>query len=200
MNDPRRTLASLESGPAAVTELGNEFFDTPLAALGCGEVQAAQMPDSFRRLLVHNDHMTTTLGEYYGAPVGLQVLQFAHHEPYYSRKILLVLPPADTVVEFGIVRLDLSAMAREVRAQIVARDKPLGDILIEHDVLREIQPRWYFRFTHPSPALQSFGPPDIGEAYGRVGVIHYEGRPAIELLEIVRGSLDNKGRTSQVRD
>jgi hypothetical protein len=61
----------------------------------------------------------------------------------------------------------------------------LGRILIEHNVLREIEPTAYLRIT-PTPLLTNwFGLPEPQLTYGRLGIIHCDGQPAIEVLEIL---------------
>ena len=73
----------------------------------------------------------------------------------YTRKIKPdARRAADTVVEWGIVRLDFRYMAAAVRDEILAKQLPLGAILIKHDVLRRIKPRWFLRFPRGGPVLE----------------------------------------------
>ena len=65
----------------------------------------------------------------------------------------------------------------------LAGEIPLGAILITNEVMRRIEPKWYFRFTADAPMAAHFA--GGGAAYGRVGIIHCDGAPAIELLEVV---------------
>ena len=60
-----------------------------------------------------------------------------------------------------------------------------GYILIRHGVLRRIEPRWFFRFQPPSPVLAYFHDKPPCDAFGRMGTIFFEGKSAVELLEIV---------------
>ncbi|MCZ6815677.1 MAG: hypothetical protein O7F76_03135 [Planctomycetota bacterium] len=148
-------------------------------------VESAAVPVPFDDLLVHHRHMTTTLESFHKRPVELRVLQHKQDGDLYSREILLTLSGTDRVVEFGIVQLDLGLVSDAVRAQIMERQTPLGDILIRHNVLRRIEPRWYFRFFGDCPLLRHFGPEHPSVVYGRVGTIYCDHEPAIELLEVV---------------
>jgi len=88
-------------------------------------------------------------------------------------------------VQSGIVRIHLSFCSDAVREVILAEETPLGRILIENDVLRWIEPTAYFRVC-PGPYLRGwFGRTDPFSTYGRLGIIHCDGRPAVELLEVL---------------
>ena len=155
----------------------------------CVVVQPDQIPFPADQLLVHHDHMTEVLQRHHGAPVEVHVLA-EHCTPgceLYTRKISLTPEgsPAKPV-EWGIVRMDMRLIAPAVRDEILAKQLPLGAVLIKHDVLRRIKPRWFLRFPESGPVLGLFGqPPAIEPVYGRIGTIYCDGEPAIELMEIV---------------
>jgi hypothetical protein len=144
-----------------------------------------QMPEPYRSLLVHNHHMTVTVEAYYGSLVNVRVLERRHDGDTYARKILLKLRSNGRVVLFGIPRIHVQFCSEPVRAAILREDTPLGRILIEHDVLRRIEPTAYFRVTTGPMVTQWFGLPAPRETYGRLGIIHCDEQPAIELLEIL---------------
>jgi hypothetical protein len=82
-------------------------------------------------------------------------------------------------------------MDAEVRDEILRKQMPLGAILIKHDVLRRIKPRWFIRCPATGPLMRLFGRPSTPEdAYGRIGTIYCNDEPAIELIEIVT-NVDN---------
>jgi chorismate-pyruvate lyase len=143
------------------------------------------MPEPYRRLLVHTHHMTVTVEDFYGQPVDVEVLEVATPGDVYARKIILRLRGDRRVVQYGIVAIDLSLLSEQVRSKIVEGNTPLGRVLIEHNVLRHIEPAGYFR-TIPTPTmcrwLELARPEPL---YGRLGVIHTDGRPAIKVMEIL---------------
>jgi chorismate-pyruvate lyase len=160
----------------------------------CRRIEVTELPAACRELLDHRRHMTTTLESFYGEPVELHVLDEAMTERYYQRQILLQLRQRKTVVEFGIARVDLAQIPAEVRAEVLGRGAPLGDILIRHEVLREIDPRWYFAVEGGCPWRGHFGSSVAGPVFGRLGEIRCNGSPAIEMLEVVSPDLPGTDR------
>ncbi len=104
---------------------------------------------------------------------------------FYARKILLALHRSGSVVQFGIMRINLRYCSKPVRAEVLAGQTPLGRILINHRVLRRIEPTAYLRVV-PSPAMMKwFGLDRPVPIYGRLAIIHCDDKPAVELLDIV---------------
>ena len=154
----------------------------------CEVVQPDEIPFPQDQLLVHHDHMTVVLERHQKVPVHVHVMEEQLDGDFYTRKIYLTPNDSDKVVEWGIVRLDFRYMAPEVRDEILRKELPLGAILIKHDVLRRIKPRWFLRFPPGGPVLGLFGDGAAKTpepAYGRIGTIYCNEEPAIELLEIV---------------
>ncbi len=178
-------LTKLDSAEEAVSVLCAGLASRNCATVPCESVAPETLPERFHHLLVHRDHMTIRLSTYYGRSVALRVLDERTDGTVYRRRIVLVLEGSEEVVEFGVVRIDLRFVPEAARREILEQGKPLGDILIRHDVLRRIEPRWYLRLPLACPHLACFGPNRSGEAYGRVGTIYCNGEPAIELLEVV---------------
>ena len=151
----------------------------------CVIVQPNEIPHPTDVLLVHHEHMTEVLEKRYGRPVDLHVLDERLDGDFYTRKIKLIPTGGGPVVEWGIVRLDLRFMSDTVRAEILAKQSPLGEILIRHNVHRRIKPRWFMRFPARGPMLTFLGDAGDRPLYGRIGTIYCDEKPAIELLEIV---------------
>ncbi len=170
----------------ALVDLCEGFFEDRSWVSSCEAVEADDIPQPARDLLVHHKHMTATLKAHYGQVVELLVLADRLEGDQYTRSILLTLPGGGNVVEFGIARLDLRFTDEEVRAAILSRAAPLGDILIGHRVLTKVTPKWYLRFRADCSVMTYFGQPPV-EAYGRLATIHCNGDAAVELLEVVPG-------------
>jgi chorismate-pyruvate lyase len=148
-------------------------------------VAALDVPQPYRRLLVHEHHMTVTVEAHHGSLVNVQVLEHRQDNGDYARKILLALQKSGKVVQFGLVRIRLEYTSPEVRAEILARKTPLGRILIQHNVLRRIEPTAFLRITPGAEMMSWFGITTPEATYGRLALIYCNGKPAIELLEIV---------------
>jgi chorismate-pyruvate lyase len=173
---------------SATVELGSLvklFFEDP-SQLGTFEpVDAPQIPSPSLELLAHNHHMTVTLERHHRCPVVVQVLDYATEANCYSRKSLLTRQADDKVVQYGIVRLRLNALAKNVRQEIESREIPLGRVLVNHNVLREVKLLGLFRIACGAELAREFGC-EIGDrCFGRTAVIYCDGAPAVELLEIV---------------
>ncbi len=178
MNDvsrPGSNLPSLYALFPAAGELRPEFEF----------VQADEVPSPYRELLVHDQHMTVTVEAHHGDSVDVRILARVHTDDFYARKILLALHGSGRVVQFGIMKINLSYCSPTVREEIVAGRTPLGRILIEHDVLRRIEPTAFLRVI-PDPAMMKwFALDKPTRTYGRLAIIHCDEQPAVELLEIV---------------
>ncbi len=148
-------------------------------------VSAEELPAPYQQLLVHEHHMTVTVEAHHGDRVNVRILARRQTPEWYARKILLALQSTGRVVQFGIMRIRLGLCTPAVRDEIVAGRTPLGRILIEHDVLRRIEPLSFVRVIPGGPMTKWFGLDRPRPTYGRLAVIHCDGRPAVDLLEVV---------------
>jgi hypothetical protein len=150
------------------------------------EVPAGDVPQPYYRLLVHNHHMTVTVEEFYRSPVDVKVLACRREGNEYARKILLTLKEDPRrVVQFGLARINLGVCTEAVRSAIVEGKTPLGRILIEHNMLRRIDPLAFLRVALGPAMAEWFRVAPGAETFGRVGVIYTGDRPAVEVLEIL---------------
>ncbi len=162
-----------------------ELFYNSLTDLGIFQVVNAKVvPEPYRGLLVHNHHMTVTMEEFHRSQVRVEVLAAKRTENYYSRRILLDRETDGRVVQFGIVRLNFDFLNPEVREEIESQKTPLGRILIQHNVLREIELVSLWRVTPGADLCRLFKTTPQQITYGRTAIIHCDGQPAVELLEI----------------
>src|SRR6476646_10318643 len=146
---PHSKLADHPVAEAALMELCRPFLPTGPAAFTprCQVVSPDEIPFPEDQLLVHHDHMTEVLEKHHGSPVKVNVLKAFLDGDIYTR--LITLSPSaepDKIVEWGIARLDLRYLADDVKAEILARKIPLGAVLIKHNVLRRVKPRYFIRF------------------------------------------------------
>lgn len=150
----------------------------------CVDLPAEKIPGPARWLLVHENHMTETLEEYHKSPVRVHPYERRRHGDLYGRKLDLTRTSDGVVVMTGLVLINLKFVDDAVAEEIVAEKKPLGRILIDHNILRHVSPGSYVRIEADDPLAARFG----GEpkaCYGRLATIFYNGAPAVDLLEIV---------------
>ncbi|MGA2496320.1 MAG: hypothetical protein ABSH20_01180 [Tepidisphaeraceae bacterium] len=169
----------------SLDELCGEFPGYHASGDAFREAAGEEMPEPYHKLLVHKRHMTLALSEHFGVAPNLYVMSELHDGNWYSRKIFLTAGNKSDSIELGVVRMDLSCLRENVAEQILRKGQPLGAILTEHHVLRRIEPRHYLFFPKGSAVLRWFGHGNAGPFYGRLGTIHCNEKPAIEVLEIV---------------
>ena len=149
------------------------------------EVNSSEMPADYARLLDHNEHMTVTVEEFHQSLVDVHVLATQVDEAHYARKILLSRQSDDQVVQFGIVRLCFDYLDADIQVEIEAQKIPLGRILIQHNVLRQVQLANLWKIKSGEDLSKLFQLPVDSEVYGRTALIFCNGEPAVELLEII---------------
>ena len=180
-----RPLAECLTPQQALSELFFGFDGADSLKMDFLEISPEEMPSIPRQLLVHQKHMTRTLNAHYGVPVDVHVMERHRDGDLYSRKIFLTARESKVVVEYGLVRLDFRYMPHNVRDTILQEHAPLGSILINNNILRRIQPRWYLKFPAASTILKWFNHSGSEDLFGRLATIYCNGEPAIELVEIV---------------
>ncbi len=134
-----------DSADLELDQLIKLFYDDPVRLGHFQELNPAEVPDPGHQLLVHNKHMTVTVEKYHSSPVDVNVLQTRRDGEHYARKIVLTRQSDERPVMFGVVRLNLSLLAPEVRQEIEGQRTPLGRILIDHNVLRAVKLLSLFR-------------------------------------------------------
>lgn len=147
-------------------------------------IHASALPEPYRLLLAHTEHMTVTMEAFHGAPVEVRVLEAGRLGDFYHRRIILTLEGSEKIVQYGLVRIDLSLLPSAVRNAILAEDTPLGRILIEHNVLRRVQPTAFLRIDPGPTLMKALALAKPVPLYGRTGVIFCDDRPAIAVLEV----------------
>jgi chorismate-pyruvate lyase len=162
------------------------LFYSDTAQLGQFElVTADEMPPDYCTLLAHQNHMTVTVERFHNSPVDVRVLKSQVTGTHYARKILLARQSDGVVVQFGIMRINFAYLSEKVRREVESRAKPLGRILIENNVLREVELVKLWKVTPGEDLRSLFSLPKGAVTYGRTALIHCNGEPAVELLEIV---------------
>lgn len=169
-----------------INELLNEFYDQPIGHSQLGEFEAVRsVPSPYDRLLDHHSHMTVTVEQHYGQKVDVHVHRHHSKGDWYAREITLVTSQSRRIVQYGIVRLNIQTLEPHVWKQIEEQSIPLGRVLIDNHVLREVQLCGLWR-VQAGPSLAGMMHLRVGDVlYGRTALIFCDRSPAIELLEIV---------------
>ncbi len=117
--------------PAALTAYLRDACRLPLEAFT--PLAGAQLPQPDRALLDHPRDMTSTLADFHGSPLGVEVLQ-SHRPPatdLYLREVFLRTAPAGKLVEYGVLAVALDQFTAPQRDAIASGRAPLGALLHE---------------------------------------------------------------------
>jgi chorismate-pyruvate lyase len=178
-------------GSVSLSSLIHLYYPNPDALADFRLVSHNQTPTVYQQLLSHISHMTVTVERFYGQPLDVSVLRSGQDSCHYFREILLRTQHDQKVVQYGIVRLHLNHVPEAPRREILEEKKPLGRVLIEHNVLREIELCDLFEVTCGPYLSRYLEVPLHAKTYGRTAMLHCNGEPAIELLEIVAPVMEN---------
>ncbi|MGL4514386.1 MAG: hypothetical protein ACRCT8_14960 [Lacipirellulaceae bacterium] len=179
------SLSTDGSTLAAALGLAAPFFASAGALGVLTPVSATELPPEPRALLAHAVHMTETLERRHGCPVTVAVKGEDRHTSRYARHSLLARQSDGVVVQSGVMRIDLAGLPTLLAEAIVDGDAPLGRLLIENNVLRQVELLELWRIEAGPTLAEELSVPSGGVIYGRSARILVQGRPAVELLEIV---------------
>ena len=129
--------------------------------------------------------MTVALEEHHGCDLAVHVLQSAASESHYARHVLLKCGGCKRVVQYGICRLNMTFLEKDVQAELRSEQIPLGRVLINHGVLRQVRLLSLWRIEPSQTLRELLQLPDSDVCFGRTALIYCNEVPAVELLEIV---------------
>jgi chorismate-pyruvate lyase len=186
VTDPARPTFEADLFSRSASRLATLFYPS-LNELGQFEALAVdELPANYRKLLAHNDHMTVALEAWHKSRVSVSALDEWRDETSYARTSLLSRQPDGAVVQFGMMRIWLSDLSAAAQEEIASKSAPLGRVLIEHNVLREVELITLWKIM-PGDVLQKYlGVSGSEPIYGRTAQILVDERPTVQLLEIVK--------------
>ncbi len=186
MTDPTRTTSEAKLYTPSASRLATLFF-SDLAEIGQFELATVdQLPPDAHQLLAHNEHMTVALESFHHSPVSVEALAEWRDEASYARCSLLSRQRDGAVVQFGMMRIWMNDLPAAAQNEITSKKSPLGRVLIEHNLLREVELITLWKIT-PGPALQQhLEVNDTSPIFGRTAQILVDERPTVQLLEIVK--------------
>ena len=169
----------------------NEFYETGSPLPTVERIESRQVPEPYRKLLVHRNDMTPTLERFHQQPIHLQILQRHHQGDVFSRQVLLLLNHSEKPVEFGAIKIYLDQFPARARELILECRRPLGSILSTEHISHTSYPRAYVRVTSDATIGAALS---IGEAiplYGRRNALVSSSRRTLaEIVEILPPSGD----------
>lgn len=142
-------------------------FCGPEVASSLQLLEPAQLPDPYRRLLVHENDMTGTLERYHGQPMVLRVIEKIVTPLEILRQVELIGRQDETVAEFGAIRIHLGCFEEEPKRLVLEGLRPLGGILTGFSIAFASRPGMFFRIKPDDTIQGSLGAPCGGWLYGR---------------------------------
>lgn len=165
----------------------NEFYARAGLPLPRFELlPGSEVPEPWRKLLVHDDDMTPTLEAYHAGDIHIEVLGRERRGDAYFREVILRLDRDDRPVEFGANKISLEWLPAVVRRLVLQEQLPFGHILKAHEVPHVGHPTAYFRVESDPLMNRAFGLAGHHVLYGRRNTLRdLEGRPLSEVVEIL---------------
>jgi hypothetical protein len=160
------------------------FGDEARLLAAVDHLPAGLVPEPYRELLAHDHHMTVAMERFHGAKMAVEVLARSRAGEIYRRKILLRRFDTGAVVQFGLVHFDFRYVTDMVRSDLLAEQIPLGQVLINHNVLRHIDLGAVLRIECGPELAHHFACPVGTVTFGRMATIFCDRKPAVDLLEI----------------
>jgi len=150
------------------------------------QISDAEIPEPYRRLLVHEDDMTPTLEAFHGEHAGLRVIARHLDGDILSRMVVLTLNGSARPVEFGAILIYLNHFPPEAREAILACRRPLGTILTTHYIQHTSCPQAFFKVQSDALMNEALGLKESGALYGRRNMLFTpENRILADIVEIL---------------
>jgi len=165
----------------------SEFYKTEGVALPViREIPPAEIPEPYRRLLVHNRDMTPTLESAWGGKLHVRAVRHERRASVYMRQSLLLLEGDEKIAAMGAISINLDRFPVQARRLILEQHVPLGGILRDHGIEHRCRPAAYFAVAADSIIGKALGVPVGKELFGRRNVMwDAEEQVLAEVVEIL---------------
>ena len=165
----------------------DEFYArSGLAVPPLQQIDGEEVPEPYRRLLVHQQDMTSTLENYHQQAVRLRVLGREQQGDQYYREVVLELEGSGKPVEFGAIKIHLALFPPGAREEILKERWPLGHILKEFAIVYSSRPKAFLRIASDRLISKVLHLSGVHLLYGRRNtLLDSEDRPLAEIVEIL---------------
>ena len=158
--------------------------DRPLPAVQL--LDGGQIPEPERSLLVHERDMTSTLRNFHGSPLTLELLRVEMSDDYLMRMVVLNREDTGAPVEFGAIGIRLDKFDGPLREQIASGSAPLGALLEKHIVDYRSCPKGYFSTASDPVIAAALDEPEGTTVYGRCNELtDAEGFAFADIVEVL---------------
>jgi chorismate-pyruvate lyase len=180
----RSALTPYEAPWAAL--LGQFYRRLGLALPAMARLEANEVPQPYRRLLVHSNDMTPTLGTFHRSQIRLRVLGRECESNLYRREVVLLLEASGKPVEYGAICIHLQHLPEAARRLVLAERLPFGQILEAEAIAHLSWPQTFFAVTSDEHMGRLIGADPSTPLHGRRNIL-VDGRRRLlaEVLEIL---------------
>src|SRR5512141_1936639 len=135
------------------------------------KLDADEVPEPYRRLLVHSNDLTPTLEGYYHDTLRVTVLSRRREDTSYMREVVLQLTGSGKPVVYGVIRIALNHLPPISAKRVLEDQVPFGSILNGDGVAHLSWPQAFFR-AEPDAHIQAvLGMRRTSPLYGRRNVL-----------------------------
>jgi chorismate-pyruvate lyase len=150
------------------------------------QIQADQIPEPHRSLLVHDSDMTSRLETFHKSSIHIRALARQQHGQEYFREVVLELDGSRQPVEFGAAKINLAFFPAQAHAEIRREWRPLGGILRDFGLVFSSRPGAWFRVAADSFIGGALGLSGAPFLFGRRNtLLDDRERPLAEIVEIL---------------
>jgi hypothetical protein len=149
-------------------------------------VPGDQMPQPFRKLLVHEGDMTPALEAFHESSIHLNVLGREQRGDFYFREVLLLTDDSEKAVEFGAIKINLAYFPPQARQEILREHLPLGTILARYKIDHSSRPKAFLKVQSDAFINGVLGLHSPHTLYGRRNTLsNGQGHSLAEIVEIL---------------
>ena len=147
-------------------------------------VKPAEMEQPYRDLLCHENDMTSTLAQFHGGEVELEIFEEGGDSDCYFREVLLRV--GNKPVEYGLIRIFLGNFPTGLGASITEWSKPLGKILNESGLEYFSRPGGFLKISGKTFQPDFFPSSGGGFLFGRYNeLVRADKRVLARIIEIL---------------
>jgi hypothetical protein len=107
-------------------------------------LKGQEVPEPYKKLLVHSSDMTPTLESFYDQSLSLTVLAREVENDHYYREVTLNLSSGGRPVEYGAIQIYLEHFPSRARERVLSEQCPLGKILEIEEIGHVSWPQAFF--------------------------------------------------------
>lgn len=127
----------------------------------------ASLPEPARRLLVHDQDMTSTLASFHESPLRVEILRTCAEDGFYAREVFLRTTATGALTEYGVIAIELDQFDAGQQAAIAGGVAPLGALLHRFRIAFVSSPIGFFGIPAAALANTPLHPVGVRICYGR---------------------------------